>query len=1796
MFKENSSQILVRKNQPANGKNKTKLEFDVTTIDDQDWKQFLDKGYASQSLLKVVADKISRGEKLPEREQKVYDFRTKEVDRLIQENEQIFLNESKTKISNYSLPEASQNDLPLEKEAEATEINNKSDLRLTELKKDSLDRIANVNEKIILKAGVVDVSDIVSGRSKRFADEEMTAEKKDLKGIKGFFKKIWNYHYIEQVTHEKKRVEAKKKILEEQNIYSNENLSSEEKAQAGRNFSQLTVERFISDVQGLIESELGEKKEELGTETENERQIRTSLKIIVNDYAEGRLDEAGFEGKKRDIFSGLEKIENQETLKKGEMYVDNFLEVAKQVKEIKEKMSQVAGHQIGVDQIDYEISLTLGKAKDGIKTEAHYNWAEKTIESLRRTRLGSLVNETSLAVGVGIVSSLLTGIGKVSSSRTAAAVTFGLAAGVSGVFAAVKEGQMQKRERVTLETREVIQTGNIRESLIKTRQDIAELQRDRTTTNNKKEIKGLNKELKALQAEEKKLEAQEKYIYERRTAKELLVGLEQASKSANYDELLGQVAEAEARLLLSNEKKIDLIGYSSLVEVERERLDLLKAVSRYKHELFSLKPSDSGDAKDLKNKLQLAIEQRMDQLLDEAGGIRDRDKKFDSHKRKAMGKKFLNNFVVGLGIGVVAQEALSFVNNQEGLVENMIKGDDRVLGSHDTVLQAFNNYLFGTEVTEQVQTVLVENGKVSLPANCGWVANQDGTFNFMRGSDIVAGGLSFNPDGSLTDQAKELLAANDVTISEVPVLIDQGASIPTVTTSPEDYITKNPDSFEEISRQRWNANDTPMYLGEDGKWHGADFNEQRLDWGGDSNTGINTQTNSFEMSAFRMTPDGSFQTVNGEKLSDNATELIREGKMSVLFSLSSETQNQVIKVSIDPTTGKISIPKDSDLGRLLFGEENGRAVLKAKFAEVAMVSGETETGVKQVRLFATAVGEGIKEVPGAAVVSPPLVTTATALGVGSPAIMPPFIPIGSRTPLEKLGSKAALYNIYSAAPIEKERRIEMNRRRSASLEADQKATLDHHQEAKQYLDKLDKKYLKEIEGLAVEAGSMTEGNKLSICIPVAGHQEGTKIYESLKNYTYQTASPDSFEICLLVNHPDRDLNGKKIEPDKTLSEIDRFKKDFPNYNVRVMYKILPREQANIGLVRKLLSDATLLRHYERGGDVEDLIMVSNDADNLGIDPRYIKNFLNRFHKDPKLDGILGQLDWDPEAYVKYPLVHIGTRLFQYYSAYGRSQRGGIVSSGANFAYKSSIYAGVGGYLDGEPGGEDVALGQAIALARGDSRTGKREMNFETQGYGGSASRLFTSARRAIDVLKKYGLAPVNQWNKGFSAFDDDIRRMDISGTIEQKIDFDNKEWLTNFKKNLEQIINQTFDVYEAGEKIGKDNKFYQHNILERLGIKCELSESGELVVTDMRVLIKSLKDYQKYGVSQRDARSGKKEAVEKIEKIRADQKKVDLEAQRVLVSEEKRMIKENKDNLVKFYDNDRLSFQVDNSGLGVPAENEGEVVTALGTEYVNRNQAVISDSANGRITAGYETVSHKLVVIKENEKNGVDKSLPEKYLKSKKVKDESLLLPIKNYEEGNRNLRVYEAAQTDLDKYLMNQPGGRISPREALSIIIRMSNVIGKLHKINMVHGDIHPGNMFVFPDGIKLGDFDEAYIDNFEKQGVGGNRFIMAPEMFVEEGTRKFDKTVDIYALSVSLYKMIVGQWPHEISDSKMSEEEKQLKYSALHRNEKVNYPDFVPKSISLIIDKGLSVKSSDRYRSADYFLNDLLKAYSSL
>ncbi|MCX6793093.1 MAG: protein kinase [Candidatus Falkowbacteria bacterium] len=295
------------------------------------------------------------------------------------------------------------------------------------------------------------------------------------------------------------------------------------------------------------------------------------------------------------------------------------------------------------------------------------------------------------------------------------------------------------------------------------------------------------------------------------------------------------------------------------------------------------------------------------------------------------------------------------------------------------------------------------------------------------------------------------------------------------------------------------------------------------------------------------------------------------------------------------------------------------------------------------------------------------------------------------------------------------------------------------------------------------------------------------------------------------------------------------------------------------------------------------------------------------------------------------------------------------------------------------------------------------------------------------------------------------------------------------------------------------------------------------------------------------------------------------------------------DKLSQFYKNNILSLNV--------KDGHEDVAGIIGGD-INLNKEEIYSDGDTKVFVGYNKDTGDEVVVKEVNENPLaprtleERSEVEKYLLDSNFSHPAACLPLKIIEKDGQLIKIYPRAKGDLEEYL--KENSKLPPKEALMIAISLSDVVEKLHQINVVHADIAPLNILIYDNGIKLSDFDDAYVSNFVKNKDGVNRFIMPPEFF-KKGDQ-FDKTVDIYELGVNLYKFLSGKWPHEINEDGTTYEERQEKYRELQQNEKIEFPDSIPDAIRPIIEKAMSVDPKDRYPSARDLTNDLLKVYKTL
>lgn len=250
--------------------------------------------------------------------------------------------------------------------------------------------------------------------------------------------------------------------------------------------------------------------------------------------------------------------------------------------------------------------------------------------------------------------------------------------------------------------------------------------------------------------------------------------------------------------------------------------------------------------------------------------------------------------------------------------------------------------------------------------------------------------------------------------------------------------------------------------------------------------------------------------------------------------------------------------------------------------------------------------------------------------------------------------------------------------------------------------------------------------RLSICVPVSWHQEWENIYQSLLSYTNQSLPSEQFEVNLLINSP---FSSTENEYDwtKTIMEINRFKKNFPQIRVNTAYCRLEESEQDIWYIRGILTDGTLFR-IKASWDKH--IIVSNDADQMYIHPDYLTTIAKKLENN-EIEIVGWDIDEDEITHLNHPEYFLQNRA-NAFLCYRWTR-----SSGANSAFRVESYMRVGWYAHmNHICGEDVDLGERIM-----------ESSFckENMGYVGWTKmlRLVTHGRRMVHLLTKHGEIPGN---------------------------------------------------------------------------------------------------------------------------------------------------------------------------------------------------------------------------------------------------------------------------------------------------------------------------------------------------------------------------------------------------------------------------------------------------------------------
>jgi len=166
-----------------------------------------------------------------------------------------------------------------------------------------------------------------------------------------------------------------------------------------------------------------------------------------------------------------------------------------------------------------------------------------------------------------------------------------------------------------------------------------------------------------------------------------------------------------------------------------------------------------------------------------------------------------------------------------------------------------------------------------------------------------------------------------------------------------------------------------------------------------------------------------------------------------------------------------------------------------------------------------------------------------------------------------------------------------------------------------------------------------------------------------------------------------------------------------------------------------------------------------------------------------------------------------------------------------------------------------------------------------------------------------------------------------------------------------------------------------------------------------------------------------------------------------------------------------------------------------------------------------------------------------------------------------------------------------------LDLAIKITRVLGRLHKRNIIHKNINPGSILAdfYTKDVKLASFEIS--EGPEIQGE--NRQLWLPDglLYISpEQTLRMDEPVDsrsdLYSLGITFYHMLSGHPPFESKDPMEA-----IHFHIARKAKSLSQINVdIPHVLSDIIEKLMNKKPEDRYQTAEGLETDLVKCSTLL
>ncbi len=191
------------------------------------------------------------------------------------------------------------------------------------------------------------------------------------------------------------------------------------------------------------------------------------------------------------------------------------------------------------------------------------------------------------------------------------------------------------------------------------------------------------------------------------------------------------------------------------------------------------------------------------------------------------------------------------------------------------------------------------------------------------------------------------------------------------------------------------------------------------------------------------------------------------------------------------------------------------------------------------------------------------------------------------------------------------------------------------------------------------------------------------------------------------------------------------------------------------------------------------------------------------------------------------------------------------------------------------------------------------------------------------------------------------------------------------------------------------------------------------------------------------------------------------------------------------------------------------------------------------------------------------------------------IFDVKKSADGEYFIIMEHIAGPSLCELLIAEPSG-LGVEKAAYFLREIGRGLAYLHDRGIVHRDMKPANIFYEDGHVKIGDYGLSKFISVSRHSAQttsiGTVHYMAPEV----GSGNYHRGIDIYALGVILYEMLLGRVPFE--GSSMGE------VLMKHLTEQPEVTG-LPEPFGKVIRKALEKDPKDRYQNVNEMIDDMLE-----